>query len=380
MVAEPESMAALAARVLRLRWGKDVLGALADGPLRVSAIQSKLAMLGRGTVHPKVLHSAIQRLSRDGLLTVTYGTPRATTCALTPAGRRMLERLDVMNDRRQIESALESRSRMSLDDFHDAHGINTATPSAARVYDFFLGGTHNFDADRTFAEQVRELLPWVPDVAGMNRAFLRRVVNYLLDQGIRQFLDLGSGIPTAGNVHQIAHERHADARVVYVDREPAAYLHARTWLADTPNATIIKADIRYPDAILQQPEIRLLDFSRPVGLLMVGVLLFIAPEDRPGDLVAAYRQLLAPGSYLAISHIAAEEASASQRAEVDQLVAAYETAEPVYVRTRAEISSWFDGMVVIPPGITPLPDWRPDHADQFARVRDLGYCGVGIQP
>jgi hypothetical protein len=259
--------------------------------------------------------------------------------------------------------------------------IDTNVPSAARVYDYFLGGTLNYQADRAFAAQVRELMPLVPDVARMNRSFLRRVVTYLLDQGVRQFLDLGSGIPTVGNVHQVAREQGTDARVVYVDREPVASAHAQTWLADDPHATMIEADVRDPDMILRHREIGLLDFTQPLGLLLVGILLFIGDQDHPAELVQTYRQQLAPGSYLAISHIAGEHAPAEQRAELSRLVAAYgQAGEHVYVRGREEISSWFDGMVLVEPGVVHLPDWRPDIPGEFRNVRQLGYGGVALQP
>jgi SAM-dependent methyltransferase len=261
-------------------------------------------------------------------------------------------------------------------------GIDLERPSVARVYDYFLGGAHNFEADRAFAEQVRAMVPWVPDVAKLNRSFLRRVVGYLLDQGIDQFLDLGSGIPTVGNVHEIAQERAPGARVVYVDYEPVAFKYARTLLAGDPNTAIIQADVRDPSAVLDAPETReLIDFSRPVGLLMVGLLLFIGPQDRPAELVRTYRERLVPGSYLAISHIADEHAPAELREQVATLVAAYAQAnEHVYVRERTEIESWFDGMEMVEPGVVFLSDWRPETPEEAQNVaRPLGYGGAARQ-
>ncbi|GAA3463079.1 SAM-dependent methyltransferase [Saccharothrix longispora] len=253
-------------------------------------------------------------------------------------------------------------------------------PSAARAYDYFLGGAHNFAVDRAFAEQVLRIAPSVPAVTRLNRSFLRRVVGFCLDQGIRQFLDLGSGIPTVGNVHEIARQVDGRSRVVYVDYEPVAYGHARRLLADDPSTTIIQADIRAPEAILDHPETRrLLDFSEPVALLMVGVLLFISDDDRPGELVATYRDRLAPGSLLAISHIADEHAPPALRAEVARLVDAYAAAdELVFVRTHAEVLEWFgDDASLVDPGLVFLPDWRPDTpAEHDSPARALGYGGV----
>lgn len=261
--------------------------------------------------------------------------------------------------------------------------LDVDVPSAARAYDYFLGGSHNFQSDRAFADQVRGLVPWVPNVARLNRSFLRRVVRYCLDQGIDQFLDLGSGIPTVGNVHEIAQQRFPEAKVVYVDYEPVAYQHAHTLLGDNPHATIIQADIRDPEAVLEHPETQgLLDFTRPLGLLMVGILLFISPEDRPAELVNTYRRVLGPGSFLAISHIADEFAPPEQREEVARLVAGYQAAnEFVYVRSRDEIESWFQGMQLVEPGVTFLPDWRPEDTSEASDpARLLGYGALARQP
>lgn len=256
-------------------------------------------------------------------------------------------------------------------------------PSAARIYDYSLGGSHNFKVDRDFARQVFQYVPWVPHINRLNRSFLWRVVRFYLDQGIDQFLDLGSGIPTLGNVHEVAQQARPGARVVYVDYEPLAYQHASTLLADNPHATIIQADIRDPETILDHPDTRaLLDFDQPLGLLMVGVLLFIGPDDQPADLVATYRQRLAPGSLLAITHLCDEHASPEQREQVAAAVAAYQNAnEQLHVRTHEEITTWFDGMELAEPGVVFLPDWRPEstsEADDIARP--LGYGGVARQP
>jgi hypothetical protein len=269
------------------------------------------------------------------------------------------------------------------DSTHGPRDLDLDVPSAARVYDYLLGGSHNFKVDRDFADQMVQHVPWAGQVTRLNRAFLGRAVRFCVDQGIRQFLDLGSGIPTVGNVHEIAQQIVPDARVVYVDYEPVAYQQAREMLADNPYATILQADVRDPDVILDHPETReLIDFSRPLGLLMVGVLLFIPPADRPDELVRAYRARLAPGSYLAISHLCDEHAPPEQQEQVRATVAAYrEASEQLQVRTRAEILSWFEGMELVDPGVTFLPDWRPDSPeDTESEARLLGYGGVARQP
>lgn len=259
--------------------------------------------------------------------------------------------------------------------------VDVNVPSAARAYDYFLGGANSFAVDRAFAHRVLEIAPSVPAVTKLNRSFLRRVVEFCVGRGVRQFLDLGSGIPTVGNVHEIAQQVDLESRVVYVDYEPVAYAYARQLLAGNPFATIIQADIREPERILDHPETRrLLDFSEPVALLMVGVLLFISDDDQPGELVETYRRRLAPGSFVAISHIASEQAGPELQAEVAWLVGAYAAAdEHVYVRTHQEILGWFDdGMQLVEPGLVCLPDWRPDNPppEQPSVARPLGYGGV----
>jgi O-methyltransferase involved in polyketide biosynthesis len=260
--------------------------------------------------------------------------------------------------------------------------VDTQLPSAARAYDYFLGGSSNFAADRAFAEQVKQIAPNAPAVTLLNRTFLRRVVRYYLDQGIRQFLDLGSGIPTVGNTHQIAHDAGIEARVVYVDNEPVAYHHADYMLAGDENATIVQADMRDVAAVLDHADTRrLLDFSQPLGLLVVGVLLYL-PDPEPAGLIRAYRDHLAPGSFVAVSTLTDEHAGPDLRAELDRLRGAYAAAgEPVYPRDHAEISSWFDGLDFVEPGLVTLPEWHTDNPAELSDVaRPLGYGAVARVP
>src|SRR5947208_805756 len=173
--------------------------------------------------------------------------------------------------------------------------IDVTRPSAARVYDYFLGGAHNFEVDRQLAAQIASLTPNLAQTMRANRSFLRRAVRYLVAQGIEQFLDLGSGIPTTGNVHEVAQAANLRARVVYVDNEPVAVAHSRHLLATNPYATIVDADLRRPSVVMRHHETRrLLDFSRPVAVLMVSVLHFVTDEEDPAGIVAAYRDALAP--------------------------------------------------------------------------------------
>jgi hypothetical protein len=252
-------------------------------------------------------------------------------------------------------------------------------PNAARMYDYHLGGAHNFEPDRMLAAQVEQVAPWVKDVARINRAWLHRVVDFLMSQGIRQFLDLGSGIPTVGNVHEIAQRVDPGARVAYVDYEPVAVHHSFELLKDNENAAIAWADIRDTRAVLEHAEVaRLIDFSQPVGLLIVGLLLFVDDDADPAGLVSGYRSACPPGSYLAISTMSQDDADPRTREELAGLLSLYEGAdERITPRTKETIESWFAGTELIEPGLTLLDEWRPDREASTSPARTLGYGGVG---
>jgi hypothetical protein len=266
--------------------------------------------------------------------------------------------------------------------------LDIEKPNAARMYDYYLGGSHNFEPDRALAAQVQQIAPWVNHVATINRAWLRRVVDYLVEQGIRQFLDLGSGIPTVGNVHEVAQRRDSDVRVVYVDYESVAVHHSHSLLEDNDNATVVWADVRDPKAVLEHEETkRLIDFTQPVGVLCAGLLLFISDEYDPAGLLAAYRDACAPGSYLAISTMSQDEADPKTAEELAGLLKLYEMAdERVYPRTKEAITALFAGTELVEPGVTLLHEWRkeltsegdvrwPQHESSPARL--LGYGAIG---
>jgi S-adenosyl methyltransferase len=252
-------------------------------------------------------------------------------------------------------------------------------PSAARVYDYLLGGGHNFASDRAVAERLVRVLPAF-DMARMNRAFLWRAVRFLVNAGIRQFLDLGSGIPTVGNVHEVAQEADPRCRVVYVDCEPVAVAHSELLLEGNDRAAIIQADMRDPESILTSATTaRLIDFAEPVGLLMVGVAQFIPDEDNPWALAAHYGTALVPGSYLALSAFTEDYAREGMGRAVDVCNA---TQNPIYPRTHTEIVRMFDGFELIEPGVVYTPQWRPerpeDVGDDWKRANM--YAGVGRKP
>jgi hypothetical protein len=235
-------------------------------------------------------------------------------------------------------------------------------PNAARMYDYYLGGSHNFAVDRELAAKVLEAWPDMPRAAQANRAFLRRAVRFLISEGVRQFLDIGSGIPTVGNVHEVAQAATDDAKVVYVDTDPVAVTHSRAILAGNGLTAVVEADGRDPAALLANPGVTgLLDLSRPVGLLMVALLHFVPDERDPRGILAAYAAALAPGSWLVLSHGTADDAPA-----VSQMAAHYQqTATPLRPRSRDELTDLLADVELVEPGIAFLPAWRPDHPDDI---------------
>lgn len=264
------------------------------------------------------------------------------------------------------------------------HGTEQKPATAARIYDYHLGGTHNFPADRAAGQAVVEQNPLVPAMARTNRAFLRRAVAYLVDAGIRQFLDVGSGIPTEGNVHEVAQARAAESRVVYVDIDPVAVMESLEILDGNDRATAIRGDLRDPQAILDHAKVRdLLDFNQPIALLLGAVLHFVPDDEQALAAVATLREALPAGSYLVISHAASFE-TPQQRAAVDDEVkrvqGVYEkrTASPFRLRSRAELAGFFTGLSVVEPGLVWLPQWRPEPDDpKDFRDDPSGSFGIG---
>ena len=252
--------------------------------------------------------------------------------------------------------------------------IDIDRPSAARMYDYFLGGSHNFAVDREAAQAMIAAVPESPLVAQANRAFLRRAVRFLVEAGVRQFLDIGSGIPTEGNVHEIAQDAAPESTVVYVDVDPVAVAHSREILGSNERAAAIQADIRDTERILDHPDVRtLIDFRRPVALMIVAVLHFVRDEDRPADIVARLRSALAPGSFLVLSHASGEGRS---RAEWREASAVYDrTDRPLQNRGRAEITRFFDGFTLVEPGVVWVPEWRPDSPHTLDEPERAVYIG-----
>lgn len=258
--------------------------------------------------------------------------------------------------------------------------IDVTRPSAARMYDYYLGGSHNFEVDRQVGDEAIRMWPELPRVLRANRAFLHRAVRFAAEQGIDQFLDIGSGIPTVGNVHEIARRWCPSARVAYVDRDPVAVAHSRALLADDARSIVLQADLRDPDQIFARPGLRdLIDLDRPVALLLVAVLHFVQDEDDPRTAVHRLVERLPSGSLLILSHASPPE----QREVSETHEKIYQrTPTPLTMRTSEQIEEFFDGLDLLPPGLVPIARWRPDDgaAVGLADHELAGHAGVGRKP
>ncbi|QGK72155.1 hypothetical protein GIY23_08890 [Allosaccharopolyspora coralli] len=259
-------------------------------------------------------------------------------------------------------------------------GVDLEKPSAARCYDYYLGGAHNFAVDREFARQVQQIAPNVGELAQNNRAFLRRAVRYCVDNGIDQFLDLGSGIPTVGNVHEIAQRVNPSAKVVYVDNEPVAVAHSQTMLADNPNAAMVHADMLDVDTVFAAPQTReLLDLTKPVAVMMVAVMHFVGDDKQPQEVVRRYTERLAPGSYLGFSHVTGDH----YRDELESAVSLYaNSTNPLTLRSRGEVEGLLSDLDLIDPGVVYVPLWQPESPEDVWEdpSRSWIYAAVGRLP
>ena len=254
---------------------------------------------------------------------------------------------------------------------------NPNVPNPARVYDALLGGKDNYAADRAVADKLAAAKPALRPNVRANRAYLGRVVRYLATEaGIRQFLDLGTGLPSLDNTHEVAQGAARDSRIVYVDNDPVVLAHARALLVSTPEGATayLQADIRDPTAVLAEAAATL-DFGQPVAIMLLGVLYMIPDADRPYDVVRDYLDAVVPGSYLAISHPASDvdaEAAAQAAREYDNSLPTTQTN-----RTRAQVTEFFDGLELLPPGIVQLNNWRPEPGDEDPGIEISSWAGLG---
>jgi len=245
------------------------------------------------------------------------------------------------------------------------------------MYDCFLGGKDNFEADRVTADRILALVPQLRQSVVENRRFIGRVVRFLAaEAGIDQFLDIGAGLPTRDPVHQVAQKIDPGARVVYVDYDPVVVTHGSALLAVPDRSVMVRADLRRPGELLAHPGVRgFLDLGRPVAVMLIAIMHFVPDSDDPHGIVAALRDGLAPGSYLAMVHLSGDFVEQNAAAEA---VAIYEHASArLRPRSRAEILRFFDGVELVPPGLVPKHEWRPDGGGQGYRTSNVSWGGVG---
>ncbi|MGY1439125.1 SAM-dependent methyltransferase [Streptomyces reniochalinae] len=260
------------------------------------------------------------------------------------------------------------------------HGIDLTVPSVSRMYDYYLGGSHNFEVDREAARRAIQAWPGLPKIMQNNRAFMRRAIRFALQEGVTQFLDIGSGIPTFGNVHEVAHALERAARVVYVDNDPVAVAHSRAVLQGEGRVGIVSADFRSPQDIMESPEVEdLLDLRQPVALMLVALLHFVEDRDEPGKYLTELARHLAPGSLLVLSH-GSPEAGPRRDGGVG-LKEVYSTANaPLVIRTKDEIQLFFEGFEMVEPGLVPVPQWRPDGPPEYEESGACGgFAGIGVK-
>ncbi len=257
--------------------------------------------------------------------------------------------------------------------------IDITKPNVARVYDYFVGGKDNFTADRDYANKVLEVAPKAAKSVRHNREFLRRVVRHMSEAGIDQFLDLGSGLPTQGNVSEVAQEINPDARVVYVDNDPMVYIHSRALLADAVKVDIVNGDVRRPAEILAAPAVlSLLDFDRPIGLLMLAVLHHLEDAEQPGSVVARFRDAMAPGSYLAVSsfRLPGPELPELRAVTIENEKVVAKGLGSGRWREHSELVTWFGDWEMIEPGFVALQEWRCP-ADAFIEKDEVYHSVYG---
>lgn len=261
-----------------------------------------------------------------------------------------------------------------------SRGIDITKPSIARAYDVVLRGKDNFAVDRAFVSEITKVIPEIYDVAAYNRQVLGRGVRFLAGQGVRQFLDLGSGLPTVQNTHQVAQSVAPESHVVYVDNDPIVLVHGRALLAENERTGVVTSDLRDPRAVLEDPEVRrLIDFDRPVAVMMVGILHHLHDDEDPAGIVKAYLDAVPSGSHLFVTHFCASSREA--RDAEKQYLAMLGTGR---FRTVEEITAYFDGLELLEPGVVPLPLWRPDGPVPLEEDLSIGqrlmYGGIARKP
>jgi O-methyltransferase involved in polyketide biosynthesis len=258
--------------------------------------------------------------------------------------------------------------------------IDASVPQSARIYNYWLGGKDNYPVDREMGEQIRQLLPGIPEMARHQRAFLIRAVTFLArEAGIRQFLDIGTGLPTAENTHQVAQRVAPESRIVYVDNDPVVLVHARALLTSSPQGVTqyVDADLRDPDKILAEAS-RTLDFTQPVAIMLLGIIHHLTDHDEAAAVVRRLVDAVAPGSYLVITQTTNTVTGAAMDEAVRQWNEASPT--PIVIRTPQQIAGFFDGLELLEPGVVSTTQWRPDPADSGSQEPMDEFSAVGRKP
>lgn len=254
--------------------------------------------------------------------------------------------------------------------------LNTGVPHSARIWNYWLGGKDNFAADRVVGDQVRQVYPDIVEVAVASRAFLGRVVRFLAgDVGVRQFLDLGTGLPTADNTHEVAQRVAPESKIVYLDNDPLVLVHARALLTSSPEGVTdyVDADVRSPDQVLQAAA-KVLDFTQPIAVMMLGILGNVADSDEPGpaEIVDRFVSAVPAGSYLVIND------SVLTPEVVQAVQAARSEGADYHLRTPEQIRAFFHGLDLVEPGVISTPRWRPESGTEPRKLNV--YCGVAAKP
>ncbi|MFJ2261979.1 SAM-dependent methyltransferase [Streptomyces sp. NPDC087844] len=258
---------------------------------------------------------------------------------------------------------------MSQDGFR-AEGIDTSRPHPARIYDYLLGGKDNYEVDQRAGDQLAAVAPEVWKSVRANRAFLRRAVRYAVGSGVRQILDIGTGLPTSPNVHEIAQEMAPDVRVAYVDNDPIVKAHADALLGHFGETSIVLADLRDARAVVDHPDVRrVIDFDEPVAVLLVAILHFLTDAEKPEQVVATLRDALPAGSFLVLSHATGDFADRGEAQAVYNNATA-----SMNLRSRAEVERFFDGFELVEPGLAQVPFWRPETPPP-AGSGEIGFYG-----
>ncbi|MEU5884965.1 SAM-dependent methyltransferase [Spirillospora sp. NPDC047279] len=361
-----------AVELISAPWVLKVVQALIGGPLDHGELVKATGLdVGR-------VDQALGRLAAAGGVDQEYGDAELARYRLTRHGRELLIVLADLGhwwERGRLERERQDAARL---------GVDVQTPSVARIWDAMIGGKDNYAVDRAAVERLLEIEPHSATFAKENRKFLALIVERLIEAGVRQFIDIGTGLPTMENVHQIAHRLDPETRVVYVDNDPAVCAHARALLTENPaTVTVLQEDLRRPTAILAHPATRrMIDFTRPVGVLTTGILHFVPDHDDPARALKVLTDAMPSGSYLALTHLTDDTVKKSRPEDAQAGLAVFDRSNaPLRLRSRAEIETFLEGLELIEPGLACLTDWGLDTPTEIQlKLRNVWLGAAGRKP